>query len=299
LHAPIGVGKLLTPFAFAHPAVERIADLAYAEVGGERNLFDLYRPKARVENAPVVLQIHGGGWAVGHKQQQGLPLLVDLASRGFVGVSVNYRLSPRATFPEHLIDVKRALIWIREHIREYGGDPDCVIVTGGSAGGHLAALLALTPNVPEYQPDHEHIDTTVQACIPFYGLYDLDGAVGSEVSAGVLQLWEQRILKRKRADNHAAFRKASPIAHVHEDAPPFFVIHGTHDTVIPTRAGRSFAMTLRKVSRSKVVYAELPFAQHAFDVFHSMRTHHAIRAIHRFLAFVLAEQQRRPQKKAA
>lgn len=299
LQAPIGIRRLFAPFAFEHPGVERIADVAYADEGGMRNLLDIYRPKAGVENAPVLFQIHGGGWVVGHKRQQALPLLVDLASRGFVCVSANYRLSPHAKFPEHLLDVKRALIWIREHIREYGGDPDCVIVTGGSAGGHLASLVALTPNLPEYQPGHENVDTSVQGCIPLYGLYDLDGAVGSQVPAGILQLWETRIMKHKRADNPAAFRQASPIAHIHADAPPFFVIHGTHDTMIPAHAGRRFAAALREVSRNKVVYAELPFAQHSFDGFHSMRTHHVIRGIHRFLAFVLAERHNKSPARAA
>ena len=96
----------------------------------------------------------------------GLPLMYHLAARGWVCVAANYRLSPRATFPDHLIDVKRALAWIKRHGAEYGADPDFVVVTGGSAGGHLAALVALTANDPEYQPGFEDVDTTVQALRP-------------------------------------------------------------------------------------------------------------------------------------
>ena len=98
--------------------------------------------------APVLLQIHGGAWVIGDKSQQGLPLMLHLAAEGWVCVAINYRLSPKATWPEHLVDCKRALAWVREHIAEYGGDPDLICVTGGSAGGHLAAMIALTANEP-------------------------------------------------------------------------------------------------------------------------------------------------------
>src|SRR5690349_8675258 len=101
-----------------------------------------------------------------------------LASLGWVCVAINYRLSPRATFPDHIIDVKRAIAWVKANIAEYGGDPDFVVITGGSAGGHLSALAALTPNDPEYQPGFEDADTTVQACVPFYGVYDFTNRKG-------------------------------------------------------------------------------------------------------------------------
>ena len=97
----------------------------------------------------MLFQIHGGGWVIGSKNEQALPLMYHLARAGWVCVSVDYRLSPQATFPDHLVDCKRALAWVREHVAEYGGDPDFVVVTGGSAGGHLAALVALTPNDAE------------------------------------------------------------------------------------------------------------------------------------------------------
>ena len=118
------------------------------------------RPPGR---RPTLLQIHGGAWIVGSKNEQGIPLMLHLAARGWVCVSANYRLSPRATFPDHLVDVKRAIAWIREHGAEYGANPDFLVVTGGSAGGHLAALVALTANDPEYQPGFEarrHVAST-------------------------------------------------------------------------------------------------------------------------------------------
>ena len=83
-----------------------------------------------VTNAPVLVQIHGGGWIIGDKREQGRPLMHHLAANGWVCVAPNYRLSPRVSFPEHLIDVKRALAWVREHVAEYGGDPGFVAITG-------------------------------------------------------------------------------------------------------------------------------------------------------------------------
>ena len=111
----------------------------------------------------MLLQIHGGAWVIGNKRQQALPLMHHLAAHGWVCVAANYRLSPRATFPDHLIDVKLALGWIHEHIDSYGGDPEFVAITGGSAGGHLASLAALTANHPEYQPGFEPAETSVKS----------------------------------------------------------------------------------------------------------------------------------------
>ncbi|MGZ4694409.1 MAG: alpha/beta hydrolase fold domain-containing protein, partial [Acidimicrobiales bacterium] len=120
-------------------------NIEYRKVAGKRLRLDVYRPAGQVEpgaRRPVVLQIHGGAWVIGDKREQGIPLLRYLAARGWVGFNVNYRLSPGATFPDHLIDIKASLAWIRAHADEYGIDPDFVVVTGGSAGGHLTALMA-------------------------------------------------------------------------------------------------------------------------------------------------------------
>ena len=82
----------------------------------------------------MLLQVHGGGWTIGNKDQQGIPLMLHMAARGWICVAIDYRLSPRDGFPAQVVDVKRAVAWIREHIHEYGGDRDFVAITGGSAG---------------------------------------------------------------------------------------------------------------------------------------------------------------------
>jgi acetyl esterase/lipase len=275
------------PFLLHDRRVERIKNLPYGDAG-KRNLLDVYRPRGaeRGTPAPVLLQIHGGAWVIGDKSQQGLPLMLRMAKKGWVCVAINYRLSPKATWPDHLVDCKRALAWVREHIAEYGGDPDLICVTGGSAGGHLAAMTALTVNEARYQPGFEDADTSVSACVPFYGVYDFL-AVRNGTTDRAMKLLSKWVLKADPDEDRAPFEDASPIHHVREDAPPFFVIHGTADNLAPVAQARRFVETLRQVSHEPVLYAEVPGASHAFDVFYSTRTGTAIRAVDRFLAWIV------------
>jgi acetyl esterase/lipase len=277
--------QVLMPWQTKHPDVKRVANITYAEPfatsKARRNLLDVYHPREAGDKRPVLLQIHGGGWVLGEKEQQGLPLMNYLAARGWVCVAPNYPLSPRATWPEHLIAVKQALAWTRQHIAEYGGDPDFIAATGGSAGGHLTAMLGLTANDPRYQPGFEDVDTTVQACVPFYGAYDLANVLDTPAGEREYRFFLQRVLF-KSSDRDLA-RSASPITLVRSDAPPFFVIHGAHDSLVDVAEARELVSALREVSDSAVVYAELPGAQHAFDVFASIRSAHVIRGVERFL----------------
>jgi len=264
--------------------VER--NIEYRKAGGRRLKLDVYQPAASPEpgvRRPVVLQIHGGAWIIGDKREQGLPLLKYLASHGWVGFNVNYRLSPSATFPDHLIDLKAALVWIRAHADDYGIDPDFVVVTGGSAGGHLTAMMALTANDPTYQPGFEDADTSVQAAVPFYGVYDFTDR--DETFAPEFRKWmlEPLIMKAFFADDPEAFHRASPLDRIHADAPPFLIIHGDKDTLAPVRDARRFAEELRATSNSEVLYVELHGAQHAFDTFGSPRTRRMVKAVERFL----------------
>jgi acetyl esterase/lipase len=279
----------LNPFRFKHPDVEVKHDIAYLPDGDPKHRLDIYAPREGAQNAPVLLQIHGGGWVIGNKREQALPLMYHLASRGWICVATNYRLSPRATFPEHLIDLKSAMHWIRENISEFGGDPDFVAATGGSAGGHLSSLLALTAGDPEYQPGFESVDTRVRACVPFYGIYDFTDAYGLQVYSGLGGFVERTVMKKSQSEDQEAFRRASPLHRVHADAPPFFVIHGSHDSLASVEEARHFTDVLRNVSHQPAIYAEIPGAQHAFEIFHSLRTTHVVRAVDRFLSFVYSD----------
>jgi len=216
--------------------------------------------------------------------------MLELARRGWVCVTVNYGLSPKATWPDHIVDCKRAVAWVRENIGEYGGDPGFVCISGGSAGGHLSALVALTPGDPAFQPGFEESDTHVEACVPVYGVYDMtcapvdgDPRYVTQYKHGLLRLLERRVFKTTYAENPAVFEQGSPLHRVNGSAPPFFVIHGMNDTLVPVGEARRFVKALREVSPESVFYAELPRTQHAFDVLASARPARVIGGIVRFL----------------
>ncbi len=244
--------------------------------------------------------MHGGGWAIGTKEQQGLPLMRHLAARGWVCVAINYRLAPRDPFPAQVVDVKRALAWIREHIAEYGGDPGFVAVTGGSAGGHLTALTALTAGDPAYQPGFEDADTSVQAAVPFYGVYDMAGVTGLRSVRFQRDFFLGPLIFQRsfRADPEA-YEKASPILRIHRDAPPFYVIHGSNDVFAEVAQARAFIEALREVSDNPVAFTELRFTQHAFDVFPSVRSQHSVRGAEHFLSWALARHRGQPTESDA
>ena len=277
---------LVPPLPRRRRYTARGADLSYGDAG-RRNRLDIWKRADLPDDAraPVLLQVHGGAWMVGQKEGQAYPLMTHLAERGWVCVAINYRLSPRATWPDHIVDVKRAIAWTRATIADHGGDPDFLVISGGSAGGHLSSLAALTPGQAAFQPGFEDDDTSVAAAVPFYGVYDFTDRHGG-ANPGLEPLLAKNVFKTTLADDRLNWDAASPMSHVGPDAPPFFLLHGTNDTIVPVEQARSFASMLREVSRQAVVYAELPRAQHAFDVLPSVRAHHTVRAVERFLAVV-------------
>jgi acetyl esterase/lipase len=257
---------------------------------GRANLADIWRRRdlPRDAKAPVLLQVPGGAWVIGMRRPQAYPLMSHLAARGWVCVSIGYRVSPVHTWPDHIVDVKRALAWVKENIERFGGDPDFVAITGGSAGGHLCALAALTPNDPQFQPGFEEADTSVTAAVPVYGRYDWFSTQG-EGRPEFIGMLEKFVVKRKFATHRHIYTEASPICKLRDDAPPFFVLHGRDDSLIPVGEAQEFVEELRAVSKSPVAYAELPHAQHAFDIFSSPRAHRSAEAVAQFLSWVYAK----------
>jgi acetyl esterase/lipase len=296
--------QVIFPFLLTHRrGSARVKNIVYAEVAGEQLRLDIYRPNGEgpqdrhVFPRPGILQLHGGDWSFGDKRAEGIPLLGHLAANGWVGMNVNYRLSPKVAFPAHLQDVKRAIAWYRQHAAEFGADPGFLCITGGSAGAHLATLAALTPNEAGYQPGFENVDTRLRAAVPWYGVYDFTNRLGTWLPHEMRML-ERGVMQRTLADHPADFAAASPLDQVRPDAPPFLVVHGDIDTLAPAAEARAFTSALRAVSRQPVVYAELAGAQHAFDVFPSHRCARAVEAAAGFLtavheAYLAGEQVRK------
>lgn len=282
--------QLAMPFRMRRDDVVRVRDLAYAP-GGRRFRVDVYHRRDTPAGAPILLQIHGGGWVIGSKDHQGIPLMLEMASRGWVCAAINYPLSPRAVWPAHLIAIKQAVAWLRANASTYGGDPEFIAVTGGSAGGHLAAMLALTAGEQSLQPGFEDADTSVQACAPHYGVYDFAGATGIKAVRQRVESGLMPMVLGKQARFPQDYEAASPLAHLRPDAPPFFVVHGTSDSFIPVAEAREFVRRLRGVSDSPVAYAELRGAQHAFDLFPSLRSVAVARGVADFLDWARARQR--------
>jgi len=278
-HVELDMTRLLLPFSsWKSDEVNTIKNVVYQEVDGFHLKLDIRHNKNMERNAPVLLQIHGGAWTHGYgsKNEQGVPLMVEMAKRGWVSVAIDYRLCPAAAFPEHIIDCKRALVWVKEHIREYGGNPDYIVVTGGSAGGHLSSLLALSANEAAFQPGFEDKDTTVQGCIPFYGIYDLLDQQKLQRSLGLDIILRKKIIKQTKKENEALYRLMSPVTHVNKDAPPFLVIHGDKDSLTSLGEAQYFASLLDESSTQTVEFAEITGAQHAFDIFSSVRSDYVL-----------------------
>jgi len=288
---------LWMPFSFKHPDVKTIRNLEYGESlpgdKGGRNLLDVVMPKAaqRGDRRPVLLQVHGGGWIIGDKREQGKPLMTNLASRGWICVAINYRLSPKATMPDHIIDVKRAIAWIRSHIEEYGGDPDFLCITGGSAGGHLCSLAALTPNDPRFQPGFEGVDTSLNGCVPFYGVFDFLDRADDRPLGKMSDFLGPIVFKCTPEEKPELWDSVSPVTRVHSDAPPFFVIQGSHDSLVFAEEAVTFVSALREKSVEPVLHVELDGAQHAFEIFHSPRSAHAVNGVTSFLEKIYADYQ--------
>jgi acetyl esterase/lipase len=247
-------------------------------------LLDVWRRKdLPAQPAPVLVFVPGGAWVHGSRILQGYALMSHLAAKGWVCLSIDYRVAPHHRWPQHIHDVKAAIAWARANVDRFGGDRDFVAVAGCSAGGHLAALAGLTIDDSEYQAHlPEGSDTAVDAVVGIYGRYDWEDRSTPE-RARFVDFLERVVVNKKQSRHGDLFRKASPIARIHPGAPPFLVVHGSGDSVIPVEQARSFVDRLRAVSHSAVGYVELPGAGHGFDMTDGARTGSVATAIGLFL----------------
>lgn len=256
---------LLTPFPVRPWKVQRIGNLSYGPAG-RRNRLDVYRRRSGVRGAPVLVYLHGGGYFSGSKRREARAMLHRFAAQGWVCISATYRLRPQVQFPDHLIDAKRVLAWVRDQGRDLGADPATIVMAGSSAGGHLTALAALTPNHPAFQPGFEHADTSVTAAVCLYGYYGI--------------YYGRDPLERP---------SSSPLLHPATAAPPFLLAHGDRDSYVSVAGAQAMHRKLLTESSEPVVYAQLPGGQHGFDLFRSLRSEAVINGIEVFTTRVLAQ----------
>lgn len=218
---------------------------------------DLIRPDDDRRELPVCVYVHGGGWTGGDPQQQARDLYHALALAGWATVAIRYPFTPQIDVEEQIATVHAAVRWVRSGLTEHGVDATGVALAGGSAGGHLAAMAALTASDPAER---------VAGCVGIYGVYDMANrnrlrAPWAKVGATVM-----RATVEEQPDR---YRAVSPIDQDLRDSPPFLIVHGTHDTLVPIEEGLQFVNVLRAASRP-VDFVPVFGAQHAFDALSSI-----------------------------
>lgn len=223
--------------------VKLLADVEFGKGGGRPLKMHLLLPEKKGQGKlPAIVWVHGGGWRNGNNQG-GLRRLPELVRRGFVGASIEYRLSGEAPFPAQIEDCKCAIRFLRAHADQFGIDPERIGVWGSSAGGHLVALLGTSGHVAELEGKGgwEKFSSKVQAVCDFCGPTDLmlfrndnpRGTIG-------LLLGGQPSTKKDLA------RSANPLTHLTREAPPFLIVHGDQDKTVPLEHSRLLADALKK-----------------------------------------------------
>lgn len=254
----------LASFASPLRAEEEIIvenNIEYANPDDQHLQVNMARPKAKGVY-PAIICIHGGGFRAGDRSGYN-DLIQRMAKRGYVAITVEYRLAPKFPFPAAVHDVKAAVRWLRANAKKYHANPDKIGVTGGSAGGTLVQLLGVTEGVKELEGDEGNVKTSskVQAVVNFYGANDFTKSYGKSVDAHiVLPLWLGGDVKQE-------FRKhvlASPLYWVNPNAAPTLIIHGTKDAYVHYEQALLLYERL-KSSATQVELVTLEGAGHGFS----------------------------------
>jgi acetyl esterase/lipase len=217
-------------------------NLAYVENGHPRQVLDLYVPEKAAEPLPVIVWIHGGAWRAGDKAS---PPALRFAAQGYAVASINYRLSQHAVFPAQIEDCKAAIRWLRANAKNYRLNPDRVGVMGASAGGHLVALLGTSGDVKELEGDLGHAEQSsrVQCVVDLFGPTDMTKMGGSHDNPNSP---EAQLLGGPVQQNQDQAARANPITYITADDPPFLILHGDKDAVVPYNQSELLLEAMKK-----------------------------------------------------
>jgi acetyl esterase/lipase len=228
--------------------VNAYRDVAYQQLPGYTpQVVDIYVPATRGPH-PLVLYIHGGGWVAGHTRHSGAladfpAVLAALAAEGFTVASLEYRLSAEARFPAQLQDAKAALRFLGDHAGQYRIDASRVGIWGGSAGGHLTALTALTCKDASFGPAAAK-DICASAAVTWYGVFDFGGLIAARGGGGDMNA--EKLLGCSGPCTAEQYAFASPLSYIDARDPPFLLIHGTEDKTVPVGQSHTAEAALRQ-----------------------------------------------------
>jgi len=239
--------------------VEIKRDLVYSSVGSRELHLDLFLPKEGAGPFPAVVYIHGGAWSGGNKnafQRQA----AYMATKGYVGACIQYRLSGEARYPAAVHDSKAAVRWLRANAARYRIDPKRMGAAGGSAGGHLVAFLGTTGEKKEFegQGGNAGLSTRVRAVAAFNPVLDMTMVRMRDPAASAGGALE-KFLGASYAERPDLYAEASPITHVSRDSAAFLFLHGAADTTVPYQQSVEMMKKLKEAG----VYADLFSAEDA------------------------------------
>ena len=243
-----------TPKPFQLPAgIKMEKDIAYIEGGDEAQKLDIYLPEAPpAKPLPLIVHIHGGGWRAGSK----FPCPVaGLVLKGYAVASVEYRFSHKAVCPAQIRDCQAAIRWLRAHAKQYHFDTEHLGAIGGSAGGHLSALVGTSGGKKAFPPigGHEDQSDRVQAVCDIFGPADFTTVVQQAAEdKNVKNIFAFNTpsdpysgLIGTKLDDKAKAEAVSPVHYISKDAPPFLILHGTHDMLVPYAQSVQFEAALK------------------------------------------------------
>jgi acetyl esterase/lipase len=255
--------------------IKALRDLEYAKPDGKPQLLDLFVPEKADGPLPLIVWIHGGAWSAGSKN--GTPAMGQLR-RGYAVASINYRLSQEAIFPAQIYDCKAALRWLRAHAKQYNLDPKHIGVWGSSAGGHLVALLGTSGDVKELEGDEGNLDQSsrVQAACDWFGPTDFcqmaaHAPPDSRMQHDTANSPESKLIGGPIQENKDKVAKANPITYVSKDDPPFLIMHGDKDPLVPHHQSELLNDALKKAGVD-VTFKTVEGAGHGFGGPEVMKT---------------------------
>ncbi len=242
-----------------------LRDVEYANVGGRSLRLDLYLPDNATAPLPLIVWVHGGGWVSGNKNLSANGAQVRQTARGYALASIEYRLSSVAQFPAQINDCKAAIRWLRANAARFNLDPNRIGVWGSSAGGHLVALLGTSGGVSELEGEvggNLEFSSRVQAVVDWYGPANLLTMEAQDLPCSLIDhnsiLSPESLLIGCAVQSCAErARAASPTHYVTPDEPPFLLMHGTNDCLVPPLQSQE----LFDLLRANGVAATLRFIQ--------------------------------------